>query len=329
MSAPGPPRFVAVGETVTLAPRGPDPDADYRWRLVDAPAESRVSVNDEPVIEVTPDAPGTYRFELDAPDDSHTQRVRAFPHCRTAVELELPFDDVPDEIEVVDAVSVVGSFNNQLVGRDRPRRDDDRFVLDVELPPGEHHYGFCFNDDLTQQVHDSVTIPGPGRPRCRLETEVVGDGGSENSGDATTTLLLTTAIPSSSRPTRRPLQTASTTTATSPSSSSSTTATQSPTRRSKPTTARFAFRSPSYPTEPESTRSPSASATRLPTPSTCAETILASPSTTRTSRRRGRNRQRCMRFSFAHLRARRCRRRSGRSNAGSSTSIRLRSMCSG
>ncbi|ERH02498.1 MAG: glycosidase [Halonotius sp. J07HN6] len=184
MPAPGPPRFVAVGETVTLAPRGPDPDADYRWRLVDAPAESRVSVDDEPVIEVTPDAPGTYRFELDAPDGSHTQRVRAFPHCRTAVELELSFDDVPDEIEVVDSVSVVGSFNNQLVGRDRPRRDDDRFVLDVELPPGEHHYGFCFNDDLTQQVHDSVTIPGPGRPRCRLETEVVGDGGSENSGDA-------------------------------------------------------------------------------------------------------------------------------------------------
>ncbi len=173
MSAPGPPRFVAVGETVTLAPRAPDPDADYRWQLVDAPSESRVSVSDEPVIEVTPDTPGTYWFELDAPDGAHTQRVRAFPHCRTAVELDLPFDDVPDEIEVVDAVSVVGSFNNQLVGRDRPRRDDDRFVLDAELPPGEHHYGFCFNDDLTQQVHDSVTIPGPGRPRCRLETEVV------------------------------------------------------------------------------------------------------------------------------------------------------------
>jgi glycosidase len=77
-------------------------------------------------------------------------------------------------------VSVVGSFNNQLVGRDRPRRDDDRFVLDIELPPGEHHYGFCFNDDLTQQVHDSVTIPGPGRPRCRLETAVVDDDTDDN-----------------------------------------------------------------------------------------------------------------------------------------------------
>ena len=184
MSAPGPPRFVAAGETVTLAPRAPDPDADYRWQLVDAPAESRVSVSDEPVIEVTPDTPGTYWFELDAPDGSYTQRVRAFPNCRTAVELELPFDDVPDEIEVVDAVSVVGSFNNQLVGRDRPRRDDDRFVLDAELPPGEHHYGFCFNDDLTQQVHDSVTIPGPGRPRCRLETEVVDDGASVSNDSA-------------------------------------------------------------------------------------------------------------------------------------------------
>jgi len=179
MSAPGPPRFVAVGETVTLAPRAPNPDATYRWQLVDAPAESRVSVDDEPVIEVTPDTPGTYWFELDAPDGSYTQRVRAFPGCRTAVELELPLDDVPDDIDVVDSVSVVGSFNDQLVGRDRPRREADRYVLDIELPPGDHHYGFCFNDDLTQQVHDSVTIPGPGRPRCRLETGVDSGGDRE------------------------------------------------------------------------------------------------------------------------------------------------------
>ncbi|TQQ83873.1 alpha-amylase [Halonotius terrestris] len=166
-----------------LAPAAPDPDAAYRWSLRDGPADSRVSVGDDAVIEVTPDVAGRYRFELDGPDGTATQTVRAFPNCNTAVELELPFEDVPDDVEEIDSVSVVGSFNDQLVGRDRPRRDTGRFVLDVELPPGEHHYGFCFNGDLGLQVHDSVTIPGPGRPRCGLETRI-------DSDDETDTLVV-------------------------------------------------------------------------------------------------------------------------------------------
>jgi glycosidase len=78
MHHPGPPRFVAVGETFELAPRDPDPDATYTWRLTGAPTVSSLALGDDPVEHVTPDAPGTYRFELDAPDGTHTLTVRVF-----------------------------------------------------------------------------------------------------------------------------------------------------------------------------------------------------------------------------------------------------------
>ena len=200
MNAPGPPRFTAVGEYVELAPREPDPDVreQYRWRLVEAPDGSRASVPDRPAFEFLPDRPGTYRFELDAPEATFTQRVRAFPSELRATTLELPFDRLPVDPDDLASISVVGPFNDQLVGRDRPRRADDRFVLDVELPPGEHSYGFCLDDDLSRQIHDGVTVPGPGRPRCRLEYEVLAaesdhdttdhdttDAGTTNNGDST------------------------------------------------------------------------------------------------------------------------------------------------
>jgi glycosidase len=200
MSDPGPPRFVAVDETVQLAPQSPDPDATYRWQLRDAPAGSRVGVGDSPVVEVTPDVAGTYRFELSGPDGSDTQIVRAFPNCNTTVQLELPFAELPEAVDREDSFSVVGPFNDHLVGHDCPRRDDDRFVLDVALPPGEHHYSFCPNHDLRQQIHDSVTIPGPGRPRVRLETRVVSDGGNDSDGSDGDTLIVeadATAAPDS------------------------------------------------------------------------------------------------------------------------------------
>ncbi|WP_255196345.1 alpha-amylase MalA [Halorarius litoreus] len=79
MHHPGPPRFTAVGSAVELAPRDPDPDATYRWRVVSRPSESRVDVGDEAVEEFVPDVPGRYRVELDAPDGTHTLTVRVFP----------------------------------------------------------------------------------------------------------------------------------------------------------------------------------------------------------------------------------------------------------
>jgi len=172
METIGPPRFVAVDETVELAPWNPDPTADYTWRLVDAPTESRLTVGDGAIVSISPDVAGGYQFELDGPTGSHSQRVIAFPHAREAVALTLPFAELSVDPETIERVSVVGPFNDHRVGANRPRRGDDRFVLDVSLPPGKHHYGFCLDDNFGRQIHDSVTVPGPGRPRCALSATV-------------------------------------------------------------------------------------------------------------------------------------------------------------
>ena len=172
MHAPGPPRFVAVGETLMLAPRRPDPHETYRWQLLDAPDGASLTVDDAPVIELTPETPGTYRFELQAPDATHVQTVRVYPDERQTARVELPFEELPKPLEEIESISVVGPFNEQIAGRTRPVRKDDRFVADLELPPGTHPYGFCLDDDFAQQIHGAVTVDGPGRPRCRLDSEV-------------------------------------------------------------------------------------------------------------------------------------------------------------
>ncbi|WP_276273898.1 alpha-amylase family glycosyl hydrolase [Haloarcula litorea] len=79
MPHPGPPRFLAVGEATQLAPRDPDPAATYRWRIVDRPAASGVTLEDAPVVRFEPDAPGVYTVALDAPDGTHELTVRVFP----------------------------------------------------------------------------------------------------------------------------------------------------------------------------------------------------------------------------------------------------------
>ncbi|PSP45980.1 alpha-amylase [Halobacteriales archaeon QH_10_70_21] len=79
MSHPGPPRFVATGEDVELAPRDPDPAATYRWHLVRRPDESNAKLGEEPVEHLVPDAPGRYVARLSAPDGEHDLTVRAFP----------------------------------------------------------------------------------------------------------------------------------------------------------------------------------------------------------------------------------------------------------
>ncbi|MFB6251192.1 MAG: alpha-amylase MalA [Halobellus sp.] len=80
MEHPGPPRFVAVGDAVEIAPRDPDPEATYTWRLRAAPVDSTVELpDDEPVVEFVPDVAGTYELELNAPDRRHRLTIRAFP----------------------------------------------------------------------------------------------------------------------------------------------------------------------------------------------------------------------------------------------------------
>jgi glycosidase len=74
-----------VGHELELAPRDPDPEASYRWRVVDAPAGSTATVGSEPVERFVPDRAGVYTFGLDAPDGDHHLTARVFPADR-AVE---------------------------------------------------------------------------------------------------------------------------------------------------------------------------------------------------------------------------------------------------
>ena len=79
MHHPGPPKFLAVGESVQLAPRDPDPAATYDWWIRSAPAVSTLGLPEEtPVIQFAPDAAGTYRLGLETPEGRHFLTVRAF-----------------------------------------------------------------------------------------------------------------------------------------------------------------------------------------------------------------------------------------------------------
>jgi len=87
MHHPGPPRFLATGEQTELAPRDPNPDATYVWRVADAPPGSEATVGDDAVTAFTPDVPGRYLLGLDAPDGDHLLTVRAFPASYEGVDV--------------------------------------------------------------------------------------------------------------------------------------------------------------------------------------------------------------------------------------------------
>lgn len=170
MHHPGPPRFCAVGEAVELAPRNPDPEATYTWSIREKPAESTLSIESNAVVHVEPDAAGTYRFELETPHRRHEQTVRAFPDPRRSVRFELAAAELPDH-DPAD-VSVIGPFNDHLVGRDRPRLEDGTYVYETRLPPGSRRFAYVVGENLDDAVWDDVVVPGPGRPRLELASEV-------------------------------------------------------------------------------------------------------------------------------------------------------------
>ena len=169
---PGPPRFVDVGDSVELAPRNPRSDVagTVTWTLVDRPSESTATVGDDPVVHLDPDEPGSDHHELAAPDGIHEQTVRAFPSdhrtARFAVEATL----LPEDFETL---SAVGPFNEFRLGHDRPVREDDEYVLDVPLPPGDH-YAIFADDDFEHFQRVETTVDGPGRPRVHLDATVDG-----------------------------------------------------------------------------------------------------------------------------------------------------------
>ncbi|OTF03922.1 alpha amylase, partial [Halorubrum sp. SD612] len=216
MYEPGPPRTTSVGESVELAARSPDADGTYRWRVRDAPADSALSAgdgpdpdatgppstataagsaastavlragetsrDDDPVVHLAPDAPGTYVLALDAPDGTHRQRVRAFPDERRETEIRVPAADIPtDGDDEVDRVSLLWPHNENCLGLDRAERDGDEWVATVRVPPGRHGFGFVPDGDRSAAYHGDCEVSGPGRPRISLDAAVVeGDGPEES-----------------------------------------------------------------------------------------------------------------------------------------------------
>ncbi len=216
MHEPGPPRVTSVGRSVELAPRDPDPDGTYQWRLLDAPAARRdddasrhergdedgcddekggvgastgqserthtvlvpgeTTRADDPVVHLDPDAPGLYVLELAAPDGTHRQRVRVFPDERRETTIRVPTSALPVPDDDVDRVSVMWRHNDRLLARDRPERVGDEWVLQTAVPPGRHDVGFLANDDRATSHHHTHEVPGPGRPRLSLDTSVVPGG---------------------------------------------------------------------------------------------------------------------------------------------------------
>ncbi len=79
MHHPGPPRFMAVGESIQLAPRDPDPEATYNWRIKSAPVTSQASLGTGNVEEFAPDVAGRYTIELDGPGGAYDLTIRVFP----------------------------------------------------------------------------------------------------------------------------------------------------------------------------------------------------------------------------------------------------------
>ena len=139
---------------------------------------------DDPVVHLTPDAPGTYVLTLDAPDGIHRQRVRAFPDERRATEVRVPASEMPVADDAVDRVSVMWRHNDRLLARDRPDRDGDEWVYRTRVPPGRHDVGFLANDDLGTGYWDAVEVPGPGRPRVSLDARVEGEKGDDEADGA-------------------------------------------------------------------------------------------------------------------------------------------------
>jgi cyclomaltodextrinase len=181
MSHPGPPRFLSVGESVELAPRDPDCDSDrdsdvsaaHDWRVVSRPEQSTATVGDGAVVHFAPDVPGIYRVELSATDGTYTQTVRAFPDPRR--EARVAATNVDGNLEGVEYATVIGQFNDFTMGLHQAEREDDEWVLDVALPPGEHEAIFAFDGDFDSFATAEVTIEGAGRPHIRLDGRCEGD----------------------------------------------------------------------------------------------------------------------------------------------------------
>jgi len=154
---------------------------------------SETGRDDDPVVHLAPDAPGTYVLALDAPDGVHRQRVRAFPDERREAEIRVPAADLAGDEgddgesdggepgDDADRVSLLWPLNENRLARDRAERDGDDWVARVRVPPGSHGFAFVPDDDRSAAHHGVCEVPGPGRPRISLDATVVETDAPEES----------------------------------------------------------------------------------------------------------------------------------------------------
>jgi cyclomaltodextrinase len=148
--------------------------------------------DDDPVVHLDPDAPGTYVLALDAPDGVHRQRVRVFPDERREAEIRVPADDL--SVDDPERVSLLWPHNENRLALDRAERDGDEWVAPVRVPPGRHGFGLVPDGDRSAASHGDCEVPGPGRPSVSLDATVVeGDEPTVSDGSAESDRLRLTA----------------------------------------------------------------------------------------------------------------------------------------
>jgi len=176
LSASDAPDPDATGPPSSATTVGPDGSATAIGSDGSVPAlrAGETGRDDDPVVHLAPDSPGTYVLALDAPDGVHRQRVRAYPDERREAEVRVPASDLAGGDEI-DRVSLLWPQNENRLARDRAEREGDDWVARVRVPPGSHGFAFVPDDDDRSAAHHGVCeVPGSGRPRLSLDAAVVG-----------------------------------------------------------------------------------------------------------------------------------------------------------
>jgi glycosidase len=154
MHHPGPPRFLATGETTELAPRDPDPSGTYEWRVVAAPPNSEATVGTDPVTQFTPDVPGRFTIGLDAPDGDHLLTVHAFAASYEGVDVAGGSGTAIRDRDA-DSTPIDYSAERAHEGIGRPR-----VRLDATVEHGEDDEGIGDDDD-SEIVVRATPKPNP------------------------------------------------------------------------------------------------------------------------------------------------------------------------
>ncbi|WP_210408940.1 alpha-amylase family glycosyl hydrolase [Halorhabdus rudnickae] len=179
MHHPGPPRFLAVGESTELAPRDPDPSGTYTWRIEDAPDGSYAVLGDDPVETFVPDVPGVYTVALAAPDGTHELTLRVFP-ADMAIDEEVaqPATSGQSGASGISGRSGMSGYGERSgsgigsgLGRPEPGEARPRLTLDAERD----------GDKIVLQARPQ-TEPHRGAPPTDLDVEFYVDDRDELAG---------------------------------------------------------------------------------------------------------------------------------------------------